>query len=311
MANDPRVREVLRQRGVVVLATTLFIGAYHNSCDDAVTLLDTDEVPASHEPDVRHLCTVLESARARTAHERCRRFDSAPLTLSPRQALAHVEARCEDLAQPRPEYGHATNAVCIVGRRTATRGLFLDRRAFLVSYDPATDDADATILARVLAGVIPVVAGINLEYYFSRVDPVGYGCSTKLPHNITGLLGVMDGYVSDLRTGLPWQMVEIHEPVRLLVVVEAAPDVLRRIVVRNHDLARLLQNGWIHLAAWPSAAAEIVVFGRRGAVPHQRESAVLPRVAHSVDWYGGRRGFLPSASIATGAERGDRRPTQC
>ena len=29
----------------------------------------------------------------------------------------------------------------------------------------------------------------------------------------------MDGAASDLRTGLPWQMVEIHEPVRLLFVV--------------------------------------------------------------------------------------------
>jgi uncharacterized protein YbcC (UPF0753/DUF2309 family) len=45
-----------------------------------------------------------------------------------------------------------------------------------------------------------------------------YGCGTKLPHNVTSLLGVMDGAQSDLRTGLPWQMVEIHEPTRLAIV---------------------------------------------------------------------------------------------
>lgn len=63
-------------------------------------------------------------------------------------------------------------------------------------------------------------AGISLEYYFSYVDNTGWGCGTKLPHNVASLLGVMDGAASDLRTGLPWQMVEIHEPVRLLFVIE-------------------------------------------------------------------------------------------
>ena len=122
--------------------------------------------------------------------------------------------------------GHATNAVCVVGRRQRTRGLFLDRRVFLVSYDPTRDDADATILARVLAAAVPVCTGINLEYYFCRVDSTGWGCGTKLPHNITSLVGVMDGAASDLRPGLPWQMVEIHEPMRLLIVVETTPEAM-------------------------------------------------------------------------------------
>ena len=151
-----------------------------------------------------------------------------PLWYPPRAALGHVEGRAADLAQPRPEYGHATNAFCIVGRRERTRGLFLDRRAFLVSYDP-TRDEDGTTLARILAAVVPVVAGISLEYYFSYVDPTGYGCGTKLPHNVTSLLGVMDGAQSDLRTGLPWQMVEIHEPVRLTMVVDTTPEILIRL----------------------------------------------------------------------------------
>ena len=48
-----------------------------------------------------------------------------------------------------------------------------------------------------------------------------FGCGTKLPHNVTGLIGVMDGHQSDLRTGLPLQMVETHEPMRLLLIVDA------------------------------------------------------------------------------------------
>lgn len=40
----------------------------------------------------------------------------------------------------------------------------------------------------------------------------------------------MDGAQSDLRTGLPWQMVEIHEPTRLAIVVEGTRERLWRVV---------------------------------------------------------------------------------
>ena len=116
-----------------------------------------------------------------------------------------------------------------------------------MSYDP-TRDHDGAILARIMAAVVPVVAGISLEYYFSYVDPSGYGCGTKLPHNVTSLLGVMDGAQSDLRTGLPWQMVEIHEPTRLAIVVEGTPDRVRRVVQDNPAIEQLVRNRWIWLA---------------------------------------------------------------
>ena len=51
-----------------------------------------------------------------------------------------------------------------------------------------------------------------------------YGSGTKVLHNISGLVGVMDGAGSDLRTGLPFQMVWVHEPMRLTFVM----DVLSR-----------------------------------------------------------------------------------
>src|SRR6202035_6147237 len=97
------------------------------------------------------------------------------------------------------------------------------------SYDVTQDPQDRS-LAESLAAVVPVAAGISLEYYFSFVDNDRYGCGTKLPHNVTGLVGVMDGHASDLRTGLPWQMVEIHEPVRILFLIETTPDRLSRVI---------------------------------------------------------------------------------
>src|SRR5207237_8236728 len=121
---------------------------------------------------------------------------------------------------------------------------FFDRRAFLTSYDPTQDTPDAAILTRTLAAVFPVCGGINLEYYFSHTDNPGYGCGTKLPHNITSLLGVMDGAASALRTGLPWQVVEIHEPVRLLFVIETTPETMLRIMARDPGIRQLVRHGW-------------------------------------------------------------------
>src|SRR5216117_2412851 len=210
--------------------------------------------PVVVAPSPRHVPRRAPAPQAGdTTPARCRTAGSAPGWYPPLAALAHVEGRAADLAQPRPEYGHATNAFCIIGRRARTCGLFLDRRAFLVSYNP-TGDHDGAILARVMAAVVPVVAGISLEYYFSYVDPTGYGCGTKLPHNVTSLLGVMDGAQSDLRTGLPWQMVEIHEPARLAIVVEGAPDRVRRVLLDNPAIERLVRHRWIWLACLDAKA---------------------------------------------------------
>ena len=227
MANRPEVRDRLRERGIDIPADTWFIGGYHDTCNDDVELFDLDALPATHRADVDRIRDRW-TRRARETPTSVPGDSNLPARRgSRRRALRHVEERSEHLAEPRPEYGHCTNAVCIVGRRSLTRGLFLDRRAFLVSYD-ADQDPDDRSLAALLAAVVPVCAGISLEYYFSFVDNDRYGCGTKLPHNVTGLMGVMDGHASDLRTGLPWQMVEIHEPVRILFVIETTPERLRK-----------------------------------------------------------------------------------
>ena len=221
---------------------------------------------------------ILEEACERNAHERCRRFQSAPLSLSFTGARQHVEGRAEDLAQVRPEWGHATNAICIVGRRERTRGLFLDRRAFLTSYDPTQDDAEYTILTRILQAVFPVCAGINLEYYFSYVDNIGWGSGTKLPHNVAALLGVMDGAASDLRTGLPWQMVEIHEPVRSLFIIETTPEAMLQIMDRNRGIGKLCRNRWVRLAVLdPATRVSFSVFQAGEFRPYQPQAGSCPR----------------------------------
>jgi len=307
MANDLRVRQLLAADGLTIDANTWFVGAQRNTCNNDVTFFDVDLIPPACQPVFDRAREAIETARRNEAHERCRRFDSVPRWYPPLAALAHVEGRAADLAQPRPEYGHATNAFCIVGRRERTRGLFLDRRAFLVSYDPARDN-DGAILARIMAAVVPVVAGISLEYYFSYVDPSGYGCGTKLPHNVTSLLGVMDGAQSDLRTGLPWQMVEIHEPTRLAMVVEGPPDRVRRVVQDNAAIERLVRNRWIWLACLDAESGALWELRTTGFVPHTPEQALAVVTGDSSAWYQGKRGFLPPVAIAPGRSSTPTRP---
>lgn len=291
MANDPPVRQQLG-----IPDDTVFVAAYHNTCDDLMEYYDLDRVPPSHAADLKRAQVALNRAAALGAQERSRRFDNVATDVTPLEALKAMADRTEDLAQVRPEYGHATNAVAVVGRRARTRGLFMDRRAFLASYDPATDP-DGTLLTRVLQAVGPVCAGINLEYYFSFTDRAGYGCGTKLPHNITGMLGVMDGHASDLRTGLPWQMVEIHEPVRLLLVVESPVDRLLTVLNRLPAVDRLVRNRWVQLAALEPGTKQMRLFHNGGFKPYEPEKLGLPQAASSADWYRGHREHLDYARI--------------
>jgi uncharacterized protein YbcC (UPF0753/DUF2309 family) len=296
MANRPEVRAAVRARGVTIPSDTWFVGALHDTANDAVSYADMDRLPATHVAHFERAHAVLERARAEAAAERVRRFDDAPLGISPEEALRHVETRATHLAQPRPEYGHCTNASAVVGRRTLTRGLHLDRRAFLISYDPSID-GDHTILERILAAVGPVGAGINLEYYFSSVDNERFGCGTKLPHNVTGLIGVMAGHQSDLRTGLPLQMVELHEPMRLLLIVEATPATLLEIAGRQAEVRELVVNEWVQLVSVDPDTGEMRVFEDGAFVPYVPRPDRTPVVRRSVDWHGATRDHLAPALV--------------
>lgn len=298
MVNRSEVRAGLRERGIHIPEDTYFIGGFHDTTSDAVEFFDLDAAPTSHQTEIAQLRRSLDEARARNAHERSRRFEHANSKESFALSLHHVEERSQHLGEPRPEYGHSTNAVAFVGRRSTTRGLFLDRRAFLISYDAKQDPQDEN-LGKLLGAVIPVCAGINLEYYFSSVDNEGYGCGTKLPHNVQGLLGVVNGAEGDLRTGLTLQMVEIHEPVRLLFVLESTPERILKTLEANPPLLQLVENRWIRLAAMnPKESGQVSMYrgaGRWEAL--EGSDTMLPRSSSSREWYEGRRENLPLAQI--------------
>jgi uncharacterized protein YbcC (UPF0753/DUF2309 family) len=296
IANRPAVREALRAKGAIIPEDTWFLGGYHDTCSDDIDYFDVDLMPETHRGDFLRVQRSLGKARMLSAHERTRRFAAASLHLTPERGLRHVQERAEHIGEPRPEYGHCTNAVAFVGRREVTKGLFMDRRAFLISYDAAKDPTNEG-LGRVLGAVIPVCGGINLEYYFSSVDVDTYGSGTKLPHNVTGLVGVMNGYQGDLRSGLPVQTVEIHEPVRILFVVETTPQRLMSTVKASAELTQFVSNQWIRLATMDPDDGHVEVYRDGVFEKLEGDEEPLPVARTSMDWYRGSREHLGLARI--------------
>ncbi|MEO5333991.1 MAG: DUF2309 domain-containing protein [Magnetococcus sp. YQC-5] len=297
MANRPDVRERLLDHGIHIPAETWFIGGEHDTGNETIQWFDEELTPVASRSALIRLTEDLNSARAGSAHERARRLASAPRDPSLQRALMHMQGRGMDCSQARPELGHATNAVALIGRRSVTQGVFFDRRMFLISYDP-TQDQEGTIVEAILLAAGPVGAGISLEYYFSTVDNENFGCGTKIVHNITGLFGVMEGTSSDLRTGLPQQMIEIHEAMRLLVVVEQRPEILTRIYHRQPEIQELVGNAWIVLACMDPETGTIQQFHPdRGWEVWNVPVEPLPVVPNSVAWYAGHVGPLAPALI--------------
>jgi hypothetical protein len=248
MANHPQVRAILDQRGLSIPDTTQFVGALHDTASDEIAFFDekllTPDNARAHEKNKQ----AFEEALNLNAKERSRRFASINTKKDIKKVREAIRRRSVSYFEPRPELGHGTNALCFVGHRNLTKGLFLDRRAFMNSYDYRTDP-EGKLLLNVMKPLPPVCGGINLEYYFSRVDNQKLGAGTKLPHNVMGLIGVSNSSDGDLRAGLPLQMIEVHDPVRLLILVEHYPDVVLKTVQTLPDLYEWFKNEWVHLIA--------------------------------------------------------------
>jgi uncharacterized protein YbcC (UPF0753/DUF2309 family) len=268
MANHPRVREMLLERGVVIPATTQFIGGLHDTTRDDIVFYD--EQSLSPDNQVRHKTHQATFARALdlNAKERSRRFVSINTKASPSKIHERVRRRSVSLFEPRPELNHATNALCLVGRRALSKGLFLDRRSFLFSYDYRVDP-EGKYLFNIMKAAAPVCGGINLEYYFSRVDNQKLGAGTKLPHNVMGLVGVANGIDGDLRPGLPSQMIEVHDPVRLFFVLEHYPDVVLRAIQELPATYEWFINEWVHLVVVNPETGAFSVFQEGQMVDYQ------------------------------------------
>ena len=223
----------------------------HDTSRDEIAYYDDHVLSKKNKQLHAENTEIILQALDLNAKERSRRFVVMNSKRSAAKIHDVVKLRTVSLFEPRPELNHATNTLCIVGRREITKGLFLDRRAFMHSYDYTTDP-EGNYLLGIMNAVAPVCGGINLEYYFSRVDNQNLGAGTKLPHNVMGLFGVANGIDGDLRTGLPSQMIEVHDPLRLLVIVEHHPDVVLATIQKNPATYEWFANEWVNLVAFDS-----------------------------------------------------------
>ncbi len=278
-ANTKAVRAGLVERGIEIPASTIFMPGEHDTALDHIRWFQLETLDAERRAEFEGIRAQLAVALDRNAKERSRRFADIPLDEPIADTVERVRTRCADYAETRPEYNHATNGACIIGRRSLTRGLFLDRRPFMVSYDPTTDDPSAKTLEKLMAAPLPVCAGISHEYFFSTMDPLRFGCGTKLPHNVVGLLGVCMGADGDLRPGLWAQTTEIHDPIRLVTLIEAEPEAIAGVLDRLPAVKNKVVNAWIHMFACSPSGRGFFRWVGQGFEPY----VALPLLLSEVD----------------------------
>jgi hypothetical protein len=277
IGNHVEVRKELVKRGIEIPNTTQFVGVLHDTCRDEMSFFDEGIISAEntilHSKNKEYYLKALDL----NALERSRRFVVINSSKSLNKVHKKVKLRSASLFEPRPELNHATNTLCIVGRRSVTKGVFLDRRSFLNSFDYTVDPTGKYLLG-ILNAVAPVCGGINLEYYFSRVDNQMLGAGTKLPHNVMGLIGVANGVDGDLRTGLPNQMIEVHEPLRLMVIVEHFPDVVLKTMQINPSTYEWFYNEWVKIVVLHPTEKTAYLFVKGAFVPYDGLGQLLPKI---------------------------------
>jgi len=246
LLNDVDVRIGLAFRGIQIPNDTVFIGALHNTTTDEMGLCDAHLVPHSHSHDLAQIEHWLNEAGRLSRLERCPRLGST--------AVEDVLRRSRDWAEVRPEWGLAGNAAFIVASRSRTVGLNLGGRTFMHSYEHRLD-TELKVLELILTAPMVVTNWINMQYYASAVDPIAFGSGNKVIHNMVGQFGMLQGNGGDLMTGLPWQSLHDgiqlqHEPLRLLVLVEAPRTAVQQIIEKHAIVRNLATNGWVCLVAW-------------------------------------------------------------
>lgn len=244
--NDPQLRPELAARGIPIPIETCFVAAEHDTTRDIVRFV-LDDVPSERRAGVIGLESVVNAAAARNRTQRLAGLPSSPL------GLGDAGARAADWAQVRPEWGLARNAGFIVAPRALTRGVNLEGRCFLHSYDPVADTG-GTALEQILTAPLVVAEWINLHYFFATVDRERFGSGDKVLQQPVGGFAVVLGNGGDLRLGLPLQSTTIgetpyHEALRLQAIVYAPTARIDAVITRQTVLQRLFDNRWVSLVA--------------------------------------------------------------
>lgn len=245
LLNSDKVRNELKQRGLVIPDKTHFVAALHNTTNDVITFFDEHRIPKTHRPALQRLAKLTHEATQWTQTERL------PIVAS--QTVPHLLKRSSDWSEIRPEWGLAGNAAFIAGPRSLTRDANLNGRVFLHDYDYQLDP-DRKVLTQIMTAPMIVAHWINMQYYASTVDQKHFGSGTKTVHNVVGGFGIYSGNGGDLMTGLPWESLHNgkdyqHIPLRLQVAIACPRERIEQVIAENELVKNLLVNGWLSLLA--------------------------------------------------------------
>jgi hypothetical protein len=247
--NDKAVRAGLKKEHLLIAEDTVFLACLHDTTTDEVSIYNHFDVPAESTEELKELEKSLAQAGYTTRMERSVRLSTDPASSIDRTMMA----RSKDWSQVRPEWGLAGCSAFVVAPRARTRGIDLEGKSFLHSYDWKKDEG-FSVLELIMTAPMVVTSWINLQYYGSTVDNKNYGSGNKTLHNVTAGLGVLEGYSGDLRVGLPMQSIHDgeqfqHEPLKLNVVIEAPIEAMNGILEKHQTVRDLCDNGWLHLLA--------------------------------------------------------------
>lgn len=259
LLNDASVRTGLHSRGVSLPADTCFVAALHNTTTDRITFFADQPLPESHREELESLLQLCQLASESTGGERIASLTGATNNRD-------LSRRSNDWSEVRPEWGLAGNAAFIAAPRHLTRGVALEGRTFLHSYDHQQDPA-GSVLEVIMTAPLVVAHWINMQYYASVVDPSRFGSGSKTIHNVVGQFGLFAGNGGDLLTGLPWQSVHDgdnyqHHPLRLQAWIAAPRAALKNVIDKHTLLQQLLLNDWLQLIAIEDA--DTYRFNRHG-----------------------------------------------
>jgi len=250
LANRPGVRNYLAQAGLVLDERTWFVAAEHDTTTGAVRLLDTEGAPPSHRDGLVRLAEDLaragRQALGSTALRLPGRREGTPLEPEARR-------RAGDPSEPQPELGLAGAAVLVIGPRRLTARCDLGGRAFLHSYDPDADP-DGAVLAGILAGPLVVAQWITAQYLFTAIVSGAGGGADKAALNVVADQVALLAGSLDPASGLPRQAVlngtdDLHEPLRLLVVVAAEAEQVDRALDAAPPAKALVAGRHVHLVS--------------------------------------------------------------